>query len=61
MYFKLLHWIGQTVCFMLELVYMQCKSPLLPIGQEAGWVAEPVQLLWREEKKNLFPHTPEME
>jgi hypothetical protein len=43
---------------MLELVYMHYKSPLLPIEQEAGWAAEPVQLLWREEKKIYF-HTPQ--
>ena len=49
---------GQIVCFKLQPVYIQCKSALLCIEQEAGWAAEPVQLLWRKEKKNLPPPPP---
>jgi hypothetical protein len=26
------------------------KEPLVPIGQEAGWVPEPVWMRWRREK-----------
>ena len=36
---------GPTVCFKLQPVYIQCKSALLSVEQEAGWAAEPVQLL----------------
>jgi len=48
---KLCTWWGPAVCFKLQPVYIQCKSALLSIEQEAGWAAEPVQLLWRKEKK----------
>ena len=56
-YSKTLHWLGQIVCFMLQLVYIQCKFPLLSIEQESGQMAEPFRLLTRKEKISvLIPH-----
>ena len=50
-YFKTLHWMGADCVLHAWAGLHAVQSPLLPIEQEAGWVAEPVQLLWREEKK----------
>jgi len=45
---------GQFVSFKLQLVCIQWKSPLLRVEQDAGWVAEPVGLLWRKKLCSMF-------
>jgi len=45
----------QMVSFMLQLLYPQGKTPLVPIRPKAAWTPEPIWTWWQAEKSLPLP------